>query len=101
MPSDHGGAEIDDLSSLDVIMKKPEAPKKPKKRKKKKKPKYIDFNKYAEKLPVGMSPEQKKLRKALFLSMDQSCNGSLSLAEIELGIKNYVGEEIYLMKPAI
>eukprot|EP00492_Amphilonche_elongata_P005323 TRINITY_DN727_c0_g1_i1.p1 TRINITY_DN727_c0_g1~~TRINITY_DN727_c0_g1_i1.p1 ORF type:complete len:64 (+),score=8.76 TRINITY_DN727_c0_g1_i1:221-412(+) len=33
--------------------------------------------------------------------MDQSCNGSLSLAEIELGIKSYVGEELYLMKPAI
>merc|ERR1711994_1077755 len=27
--------------------------------------------------------------------------GSLSLSEIELGIKSYVGEEIYLMKPAI
>ena len=88
------------FEALDVLIEKAPEPKKPKK-KKKKKPKYIDFNKYAEKLPIGMSPEEKKKRKELFLGMDQSNNGSLSLAEIELGIKNYVGEEIYLMKPAI
>ena len=84
---------------MDVFAQK--APPKKKKKRKKKKAKYIDFNVYAETLPVGMSPEEKKKRKALFSSMDQSCNGSLSLAEIELGIKSYVGEEIFLMKPAI
>merc|ERR1711879_783838 len=58
-------------------------------------------NIYAEKLPVGKSAEQKKKRKEMFESMDQSSNNSLSLAEIELGLKTYVGEDIFLMKPAV
>merc|ERR1740123_597854 len=33
--------------------------------------------------------------------MDQSGNGQLSLAEIELGVLSYVGQECYIMKPAI
>merc|ERR1712156_1396234 len=52
-------------------------------------------------LPTRNTKEHKKKRKELFTAMDQSCNNSLSLAEIELGIKSYVGEEVFLMKPAI
>merc|ERR1712113_1299293 len=50
---------------------------------------------------MGNTPEDKKKRKELFNAMDQSANNSLSLAEIELGMKSYVGEDVYLMKPAV
>merc|ERR1711879_411996 len=96
------GDELDeeDVGALNVLMKIPKKSTK-KKKKKKKEPEYIDFNIYAEKLPVGKSAEDKKKRKEMFESMDQSCNNSLSLAEIELGLKSYVGEEVFLMKPAV
>jgi len=63
--------------------------------------KDIDLKEYAAKLPVGDSPEQKKLQKELFRNMDVSRNGSLSLSEIELGILQFIGEDIFMMKPAI
>merc|ERR1711879_899539 len=75
--------------------------KKTKKPKGPSKPEYKDFNIYVDKLPTTNSPEDIKKRDELFTAMDQSANNSLSLAEIELGIKSYVGEEIYLMQPAI
>jgi len=61
----------------------------------------IDFSVYAKKLPVARTHEETQQRHELFTGMDQSNNGQLSLAEIELGILNYVGEDVYLMKPAI
>merc|ERR1711879_857687 len=90
----------EDVANLNVLMKIPKKQTK-KKKKKKKEPKYIDFNVYAAKLPTGKTAEETKKRKQLFRDMDQSANGNLSLAEIELGLKSYVGEEIYMMKPAV
>merc|ERR1711879_622431 len=100
--SDMDEDELDEenVSNLNVLMKvKPV--KKTKKPKGPSKPEYKDFNIYVDKLPTTNSPEDIKKRDELFTAMDQSANNSLSLAEIELGIKSYVGEEIYLMKPAI
>jgi len=84
---------------LDVLMKV--APKSTKKKKKNKKRTYTDFSAYIDKLPAGRSQEASRKRRKLFKDMDQSSNGLLSLAEIELGMNSYVGEEIFLMKPAL
>lgn len=59
------------------------------------------MQKYASKLPVGTDPAARKAQKDLFSWFDVSGNGSLSLSEIELGIKSYVGEEVFMMKRAI
>jgi len=67
---------------------------------KKKDTKKIDLKQYAAKIPCGDSEEQIKLQNELFSWFDVSANGSLSLSEIELGILQFIGEEIYLMKPA-
>jgi len=61
----------------------------------------FDLNKYLDKLPVARDHESTQKRKELFDNMDQSANGQLSLAEIELGILSYVGAELMQMKPAI
>ena len=37
----------------------------------------------------------------MYDAIDQSGNGHLSLAELELGLQTLVGEELGLMKPAI
>ena len=56
---------------------------------------------YAQKLPVGRTQQQARKRKKMFEGFDQSGNGYLSLAEIELGVLNFLGEDIFVMKPAI
>jgi len=61
----------------------------------------VDFNKFSSALPVGKDAESKEKREKMFKGMDNSDNGQLSLAEIDLGILNYVGEECFIMKPAI
>lgn len=63
--------------------------------------KEFDLSTVVTKLPVGKSPDEEKRRRSLFEDMDVSNNGSLSLSEIDLGIKCYVGEEVFLMKKAI
>jgi len=63
--------------------------------------KRIDFSLYAQKLPVGRREKETQQRYELFSNMDQSGNGQLSLAEIELGVLNYIGEDLFLMKPAM
>jgi len=61
----------------------------------------IDFGKYQEMLPVGKDEESSKQRLEMFQGIDNSGNGRLSLAEIDLGMLNYTGDELFLMKPAI
>jgi len=61
----------------------------------------IDFEAMTEKLPTGDSKADKKERKAMFKGIDQSGNGQLSLAEIELGVLNYLGEDAAMLKTAI
>jgi len=61
----------------------------------------IDFEAMTEKLPTGDSKADKKERKAMFKGIDQSGNGQLSLAEIELGVLNYLGEDAGMLKTAI
>jgi len=61
----------------------------------------IDFEAMVGKLPVADTKEDKKKRKEMFKSIDQSGNGSLSLAEIELGVLNYMGEDAGQLKDAI
>merc|ERR1712018_959012 len=55
----------------------------------------------AERLPVTHSDEDHRKRKFMFRAMDENGSGQLCLAEIDLGVKNYLGEEIFLMKNAI
>jgi len=55
----------------------------------------------ASKIPVGRNEEDVNQRNEMFDGVDQNGSGQLSLAEIELGILNFIGEEIFLMKPAI
>merc|ERR1712113_902639 len=55
----------------------------------------------AAKLPVTRSQEDVDKRDEMFDAVDQNGSGQLSLAEIDLGVKNYLGEEIFLMKPAM
>jgi len=61
----------------------------------------IELDDIATKLPVGRSEADIKQRKEMFEGMDKSDNGQLSLAEIDLGILEYLGSEFHLMKPAI
>merc|ERR1719471_50447 len=61
----------------------------------------MKFSKFALKLPVGRSNAQAEERKKMFEAIDQSGNGHLSLAELELGLQTLVGEELSLMEPAI
>merc|ERR1711879_322615 len=70
---DEDELDEEDVGSMNVLMK---IPKKSTKKKKKGpvEPKYIDFNVYAEALPTGNSPEEKKKRSELFTSMDPSSN---------------------------
>ena len=37
----------------------------------------------------------------MFREIDQNGSGQISLAELDLGIKNFLGEECFLLKPAI
>merc|ERR1740123_890871 len=60
-----------------------------------------DLAKFAHKLPVGRDKESSQARYKMFKSFDVSGNGQLSLAEIEAGVLSYVGEELFLMKPAL
>jgi len=55
----------------------------------------------AAKLPVGRNDEEKKIRRDMFRQMDQNGSGQISLAELDLGIKIFLGEECFLLKPAI
>ena len=55
----------------------------------------------AAKLPVGRSEEGKVRRRNMFREIDQNGSGQISLAELDLGIKNFLGEECFLLKPAI
>ena len=52
-------------------------------------------------MPVTRSVEDQEKRLKMFRDFDSSGNGQLSLAEIEVGILSYIGEELYLMKPAV
>merc|ERR1712150_35701 len=54
-----------------------------------------------DKLPTGKTEEEKAQRAKMFDSADQSGSGQLSLAEIDLAVKDFLGEEVFLMKPAI
>jgi len=55
----------------------------------------------AAKLPVGRTEEEAKQRKDMFKTIDQNGSGQISLAELDLGIKVFLGEECFLLKPAI
>ena len=55
----------------------------------------------AAKLPVNRSEEEKTKRREMFRQIDQNGSGQISLAELDLGIKIYLGEECFLLKPAI
>merc|ERR1719394_463607 len=61
----------------------------------------VDLRSIAAKLPVGRSDAEREQRSEMFDGMDQNGSGQLSLAEIDLGVLNFVGEECFLMKPAI
>lgn len=61
----------------------------------------LHFAKFASKLPTNNSQEEDMEREQLFFEMDANDSGHLSLAEIEIGLRDYLGEEILLMKPAI
>lgn len=61
----------------------------------------VELDVIAKKLPVGRTNEEAIKRKKMFDAMDSSGNDQLSLAEIDLGILNELGEEFHLMKPAI
>lgn len=57
----------------------------------------------AAKLPTeqGEFSEDEELRTEWFESMDANGSARLSLAEIDTGVKTFLGEECFLMKPAI
>ena len=56
----------------------------------------------ATKLPAGMSEEDKKRRKDIFMSMDMNGNGYLSLAEIDKGLRDIMRlDHIFDCKPVI
>ena len=61
----------------------------------------VDLPALAAKLPVERSEEAKKIRRQMFRQMDQNGSGKISLAELDLGVKIYLGEECFLLKPAI
>ena len=55
-----------------------------------------------EKLPVAKTEEDRKERKRMFIGMDVNNNGMLSLAEVDLGIKNILNcEELFKCKPVL
>ena len=47
------------------------------------------------------SEEAKTIRRQMYKQMDQNGSGKISLAELDLGIKIFLGEECFLLKPAI
>ena len=49
--------------------------------------------KLAAKLPTANTPEHKARRYQLFKEFDPNRNGYLSLAEVDLGLRNFVGEK--------
>jgi len=61
----------------------------------------VDLLGIAAKLPVGRGEDDVNKRDKMFDDVDQNGSGRLSLAEIDLGVKNFLGEEIFLMKPAM
>jgi len=75
---------------------------KPKKKKRDTTPEEVKLlRSLDDKLPTGKTEEEKVQREKMFESADQSGSGQLSLAEIELAVKDFLGEEVFLMKPAI
>jgi Ca2+-binding EF-hand superfamily protein len=61
----------------------------------------VDLKSLAEKLPVDRTEESKNTRREMFRTIDQNGSGQISLAELDLGIKTFLGEECFLLKPAI
>ena len=63
----------------------------------------IDWGKIAEKLPTKKGDkEQRKRRFAMFKLFDPNGNGYLSLAELDLGIRNILQlDQVFDCKPAI
>jgi Ca2+-binding EF-hand superfamily protein len=55
----------------------------------------------AAKLPVSREQDDVDKRDKMFDEVDQNGSGRISLAELDLGVKNFLGEEIFLMKPAM
>jgi len=67
------------------------------------KPKRELLLRIAAKLPTELDEfsEDNEEREQWFEGMDGNGSGRLSLAEIDLGVKNFLEEECFLMKPAI
>lgn len=54
------------------------------------------------KIPLGDTPEDNKARLELFKGFDMNCNGYLSLAEIDKGIRDVLEiPELFDAKPVI
>jgi Ca2+-binding EF-hand superfamily protein len=62
---------------------------------------HVDLGALVQKLPVDRSEESKNRRREMFRQIDQNGSGQISLAELDLGIKNFLGEECFLLKPAM
>ena len=61
----------------------------------------VDWKALSEKLPTGKDDASKQRRKALWKRADPNGNGYLSLAEVDLMVRDSVGSAMFSAKPAI
>merc|ERR1739838_76214 len=62
----------------------------------------IDLQAIASKIPVNHDDEKEhRLRQEMFHNMDINGSGQISLAEFDTGIRQWIGEDVALLHPAV